>query len=92
MSAPLFSDPWTGLWLLGLVSANGKGQFFPRYLQIVIWRILCFKLCSQTQSLLGALHLNSDNCGAKQKPPEETTGSRTGMERMSAGKTDRIAL
>lgn len=60
---------------------------FSCCLQIVVWGMLCFKLCLQTQFLLRALHLNSENCSAKQKPPEETAGSKTRMERMLTGKT-----
>lgn len=47
---------------------------FSCCLQIVVWGMLYFKLGLQTQFLLRVLHLNSDNCGAKQKPPQETAG------------------
>lgn len=45
-----------------------KPIFFPHCLQIAAWGMLCFKLYVQTQFLLRALCLNSDNCYAEQKP------------------------
>lgn len=94
MSALLPSDPQTVLCqkFLEWYELMAKPSFSPLPSDSCLGGMLCFRLCLQTRFLLSVLHLNSDNCGAKQKPHEETAGSGTGMERMLTGKTDRIAL